>query len=97
MCQKVFAYCCSRLKTEMQNMEILQTLDQPNEELSSIWALMPSLSPKTEQSLPNLPKLLKDGNNKQKKGSQFAKFIAETQDMFVKPTKLSRDVIPSKL
>ncbi|CAH2034150.1 unnamed protein product [Thlaspi arvense] len=86
---------------DMQNMEILQTLDQPNEELSSIWALMPSLSPKpnpkTEQSLPNLPKLLKDGNNKQKKGSQFAKFIAETQDMFIKPTKLSRDVIPSKL
>uniref|UniRef100_A0A1J3DRU1 Glyoxysomal processing protease, glyoxysomal n=1 Tax=Noccaea caerulescens TaxID=107243 RepID=A0A1J3DRU1_NOCCA len=86
---------------DMQNMEILQTLDQPNEELSLIWALMPSLSPKpkpnTEQSLPNLPKLLNDGNNKQKKGSQFAKFIAETQDMFVKPTKLTRDVIPSKL
>lgn len=82
-------------------MEILQTLDQPNEELSLIWALMPSLSPKpkpnTEQSLPNLPKLLNDGNNKQNKGSQFAKFIAETQDMFVKPTKLTRDVIPSKL
>ncbi|ESQ34025.1 hypothetical protein EUTSA_v10007180mg [Eutrema salsugineum] len=86
---------------DMQNMEILQTLDQPNEKLSSIWALMPSLSPKpnpkTDHSLPNLPKLLKDGNNKQKKGSQFAKFIAETQNMFIKPTKLSRDVIPSKL
>ncbi|KAL1218747.1 Glyoxysomal processing protease, glyoxysomal [Cardamine amara subsp. amara] len=84
---------------DMQNMEVLQTLDQQNKELSSIWALMPSLSPKpkTEQSLTNLPKLLKDGNNKQKKGSQFAKFIAETQDMFIKPTKLSRDVIPSKL
>lgn len=83
----------------MQNMEVLQTLDQPNEELSSIWALMPSLTPKpkTEQSLNNLPKLLKDGNSKQKKGSHFAKFIAETQDMFIKPTKLSRDVIPSKL
>ncbi|KAL0795678.1 hypothetical protein Bca101_067055 [Brassica carinata] len=84
---------------DMQNMEILQTLDQPNEELSSIWALMPSLSPKpkpnTEHPLPKL--LLRDGNNKQKKGSQFAKFIAETQEMFVKPTKLSRDVIPSKL
>ncbi|CAL9216911.1 unnamed protein product [Arabidopsis halleri] len=38
-----------------------------------------------------------NGNNKQKKGSQFAKFIAETKDMFVNPTKLSRDVIPSKL
>ncbi|VVB10498.1 unnamed protein product [Arabis nemorensis] len=82
---------------DMQNIDILQILDQPNEELSSIWALMPSLSPKTEQSLPNLPKLFKDGNNKQKKGSQFAKFITETQDMFLKPTKLSRDVIPSKL
>ncbi|KFK44488.1 hypothetical protein AALP_AA1G263400 [Arabis alpina] len=86
---------------DMQHMEILQILDQPNEELSSIWALMPSLSPKpkpkTDHSLPNLPKLFKDGNNKQKKGSQFAKFITETQDMFLKPTKLSRDVIPSKL
>ncbi|CAA7015742.1 unnamed protein product [Microthlaspi erraticum] len=86
---------------DMQNVEILQTLDQPNEELSSIWALMPSLSPKpkpnTEQSLPNLPKIFKDGNEKQKKGSQFAKFISETQEMFVKPTKLNRSVIPSKL
>ncbi|XP_018440399.1 glyoxysomal processing protease, glyoxysomal isoform X2 [Raphanus sativus] len=83
---------------DMQNMEILQTLDQPNEELSSIWALMPSLSPKPKPNTEHsLPKLLKDGNNKQKKGSQFAKFIAETQEMFVKPTKLSRDVIPSKL
>ncbi|KAJ0257943.1 Glyoxysomal processing protease [Hirschfeldia incana] len=83
---------------DMQNMEILQTLDQRNEELSSIWALMPSLSPKPKPNTEHsLPKLLKDGNNKQKKGSQFAKFIAETQEMFVKPTKLSRDVIPSKL
>ncbi|XP_009113676.1 glyoxysomal processing protease, glyoxysomal isoform X1 [Brassica rapa] len=83
---------------DMQNMEILQTLDQPNEELSSIWALMPSLSPKPKPNTAHyLPKLLKDVNNKQKKGSQFAKFIAESQEMFVKPTKLSRDVIPSKL
>ncbi|CAH8262329.1 unnamed protein product [Arabidopsis lyrata] len=59
---------------------------------------MPSLlSPKTEQPLSNLPKLLKDGNNKQKKESQFAKFIADTKDKFVNPTKLSRDVISSKL
>ncbi|CAH8362618.1 unnamed protein product [Eruca vesicaria subsp. sativa] len=61
---------------------------------------MPSLSPKpkpnTKHSLLKLPKLLKDDNNKQKKGSQFAKFIAETQEMFVKP-KLSRDVIPSNV
>ncbi|CAN8304032.1 unnamed protein product [Cochlearia groenlandica] len=84
---------------DMDNMEILQTLDQPNEELSSIWALMPSLSPKlktkTEHSL---PKLLEDGNNnKQEKGSRFAKFIAESQDMFIKPIKPPRDMIPSKL
>jgi len=59
----------------MQNIKILQTLDQPSQELSSIWALTPSLSPKTLQSLSKLPKLLKHGNDKQKKGSQFAKFI----------------------
>ncbi|CAH8255058.1 unnamed protein product [Arabidopsis lyrata] len=31
----------------MQNIKIFQTLDQRSQELSSIWALMPSLSPKT--------------------------------------------------
>lgn len=52
-----------------------------------------------DQSLTNLSKLLKDGITTNKtKGSKFAKFMAETLYMFVKPTKIYRQhVIPSSL
>ncbi|XP_010549335.1 PREDICTED: glyoxysomal processing protease, glyoxysomal isoform X2 [Tarenaya hassleriana] len=90
---------------DMQGFTVLQVMDQPNKELSSIWALMPPLPPKPKPSFPGLPQSLIDGTNGEKKGSQFAKFIAETQNMFGKPApsqrgeqeKLSNDVIPSKL
>ncbi|KAJ8761108.1 hypothetical protein K2173_000787 [Erythroxylum novogranatense] len=57
---------------DMQDLSLLQRLDQPNEFLSSIWALTPPLTSK-----PHPLSVLED-NNKQVKGSKFAKFIAET-------------------
>lgn len=89
----------------MQDFSFLEILDQPNEHLSSVWALMPPLSPKAPP-LPNLPvSLLEDdnGNKKEAKGSRFAKFIAERQEVLRKPTQLGNTgkqpnvTVPSKL
>ena len=63
----------------MQDCTPLRDLDRPNEEISSIWALMPSLSPKPGPSLPGLPPSLLEDDKKEGKGSRFAKFIAENE------------------
>ncbi|OMO65200.1 hypothetical protein COLO4_31438 [Corchorus olitorius] len=87
---------------DMQDFSPLQNLDQPNEHLSSVWALMPPLSPKLgppnhQQSLPE------DNNNKEGKGSRFAKFIAERNELLKRPAKfgkverLPNEILPSKL
>ncbi|KAG7962339.1 hypothetical protein I3843_09G062200 [Carya illinoinensis] len=87
---------------DMQDRSLLQVLDQPNEHLSSVWALMPSLSPKPPP-LPNLPKTLGEDNDKEGKGSRFAKFMAEREGLLKKPfqlgkvERLSNVIIPSKL
>lgn len=89
----------------MQGMSLLLDLDKPNEHLSSVWALMPPLSPKPGPSLPNLPNLPQSllEDNKEGKGSRFAKFIAERNEVFKKPTQLGKvemlanEIIPSKL
>ncbi|XVF25773.1 hypothetical protein REPUB_Repub13aG0242400 [Reevesia pubescens] len=88
---------------DMQDFSPLQNLDQPNEHLSSVWALMPPLSPKPGPP-PNLPQsLLEDNNNKEGRGSRFAKFIAERNDLlkssaqFGKVERLPNDILPSKL
>ncbi|PQM38542.1 glyoxysomal processing protease glyoxysomal isoform X2 [Prunus yedoensis var. nudiflora] len=87
---------------DMQDISLLQVLDQPNKYISSVWALMPPLSPKPPP-LPHMPQPLRQENNKEGKGSRFAKFIAERQDAFTKPTqlgkagRLSNDAVPSKL
>lgn len=84
---------------DMQDLSLLQVLDQTNTHLSSVWALMPPLSPKPPP-LPNLP--LED-DNKDGKGSRFAKFIAERHKMLTKPVQLSKaakqfnEILPSKL
>ncbi|CAL9015522.1 unnamed protein product [Prunus brigantina] len=87
---------------DMQDISLLQVLDQPNKYISSVWALMPPLSPKPPP-LPHMPQSQRQENNKEGKGSRFAKFIAERQDAFTKPTqlgkagRLSNDAVPSKL
>jgi len=86
----------------MQDLSLLRILDQPNEHLSSVWALMPPLSPKPPP-LPNLPQSLLEDNNKEGKGSRFAKFMAERQELLKKSIqlrkmeRLSNEIIPSKL
>lgn len=85
--------------TDMRDPTVLQDLDQPNAEVSSIWALMPSLAPKPQPALPHsIPQV----NTKEGKGSRFAKFISDT-DIFKsstgesKPGKLPLRNMPSKL
>lgn len=89
----------------MEDFSLLEVLDQPNEHLSSVWALMPPLSPKPPP-LPSLPvSLLEDSNDKKKKtkGSRFAKFIAEREEVLKKPIQLGNTrkqanvIVPSKL
>ncbi|KAJ4835915.1 hypothetical protein Tsubulata_048493 [Turnera subulata] len=72
---------------DMRDISLLQNLDQPNEHLSSIWALMPQLSPKPHPSFPNLPQPLLEDNDKQGKGSRFAKFLAD-RDKVLRSTPL---------
>ncbi|PON61385.1 Peptidase S1C [Trema orientale] len=106
-----FSIPCSALlpifkfSEDMQDFSLLEILDQPNDHLSSVWALMPPLSPKSPP-LPSLPVSLLDENNdnkKEAKGSRFAKFIAERQGVLRKPTqpgnkgKQANVIVPSKL
>ncbi|XWS12621.1 hypothetical protein CRYUN_Cryun37aG0105800 [Craigia yunnanensis] len=88
---------------DMQDFSPLQNLDQPKEHLSSVWALMPPLSPKPGHP-PNLPQsLLEDNNSKEGKGSRFAKFIAERNELlkssaqFGKVKRLPNENLASKL
>lgn len=87
----------------MKDFSPLQNLDQPNELLLSLWALMPPLSPKPGPPL-NLPQpILEDNNNKERKGSRFAKFIAEKNELLKKSAQfgkvegLPNPILPSKL
>lgn len=80
----------------MQDLSLLNELDQPNRHVSSIWALIPPLSPKPG------PSSLED-NAEGGKGSRFAKFIAERSEVLKKASQLhkvdriSNDVVQSKL
>ncbi|KAK3015884.1 hypothetical protein RJ639_005711 [Escallonia herrerae] len=92
-----------KFSKDMQNFSLLEDLDQPNEHLSAIWALMPPLSPKPGPSLPLVPPVLLGDSNKDVKGSRFAKFISERQELMKRTIILDKEegvstkVIPSKL
>lgn len=93
----------SFLATDMRDISLLQNLDRPNEHLSSVWALMPPLSPKPSPPLPSLPESILQDYEKQAKGSRFAKFIAEREKLFRgtpqpgKAKSISNVIFPSKL
>ncbi|CAK9181839.1 unnamed protein product [Ilex paraguariensis] len=103
-----FSISCAALKPvfkfsrDMQCLSLLEDLDKPDEHLSSVWELVPPLASKPG---PSLPLLLPGGDDdKDMKGSRFAKFIAERHELFKKETHLSSKVeslstkfIPSKL
>ncbi|XP_038711913.1 glyoxysomal processing protease, glyoxysomal isoform X2 [Tripterygium wilfordii] len=87
---------------DMQDFSLLRDLDQPNEHLSSVWALMPQLSPRPKLPLPSTQQSLLE-NDAKVKGSRFAKFMAERQKLLERPTqlgkteRLSNEIFPSKL
>ncbi|XP_022925830.1 glyoxysomal processing protease, glyoxysomal isoform X1 [Cucurbita moschata] len=87
---------------DMKDLSVLKVLDEPDEQLSSIWALMSQRSPKPSP-LPDLPQLPGGDHETKGKGSRFAKFIAERREVFRKSTlhnkeeKLPSNVIRSKL
>lgn len=86
----------------MKDLTILEELDMPNEHLSSVWALMPPLYPKPEP-LPDIPKFPAEDNSKGTKGSRFAKFIADRNELLKTTAQhgmtgsFTNDLIPSKL
>lgn len=96
------SYGSSLSYTDMQDLTLLKELDQPNEHLASVWALMPPLSPKPGPTLPNLPQSQFEAN-KDGKGTRFARFIAESQEVLKgssridKVEKISGEIIRSKL
>ncbi|GFP97136.1 glyoxysomal processing protease glyoxysomal [Phtheirospermum japonicum] len=92
-----------KFSKDMQDLKILEELDKPNEHLSSVWALMPPLYPKPEPG-PDMPKFpVEDNNNKGMKGSRFAKFIADRNELLKTKAQdgmgrsFGNDLIPSKL
>lgn len=68
----------------MQDVTILEELDKPDEHLSSVWALMPPLHPKSEALLPEVPQFPGEDKSKDTKGSRFAKFMAERSELLKK-------------
>ncbi|CAH1440166.1 unnamed protein product [Lactuca virosa] len=85
---------------DMKDISILKDLDRPNEQLSSVWALMP---PATPEPGPALPDQLPGLPGEEKKGSKFAKFIANRQEFLKEASPLdnkdgdSSKYLPSKL
>ncbi|XP_052202862.1 glyoxysomal processing protease, glyoxysomal isoform X2 [Diospyros lotus] len=78
-----------KFSKDMSDSSLLEDLDKPSEHLSSIWALMPPLSPKGP-SLPYLPLPVPADINKDGKGSQFAKFISEKQEVLKRSIQLGK-------
>lgn len=82
----------------MQNLTVLEEFDKPNEHLSSIWALMPPVNHKPEP-IPEVLKFPAEDNGKGTKGSRFAKFIADRNELLKTTAQhgIPTDLIPSKL
>ncbi|WCJ27070.1 protease-related [Euphorbia peplus] len=88
---------------EMKNIALLEDLDQPNQQISSVWALIPPLSPKPIPRLPKLLDSLLGDDEKREKGSKFSTFMAERNKLLRTSTRsnkvenMSNEIIPSKL
>ncbi|KAK4399137.1 Glyoxysomal processing protease, glyoxysomal [Sesamum angolense] len=91
-----------KFSKDMKDLLLLEELDKPNEHLSSVWALMPPLYPKPEPS-PDTPQFPAEDNNNGTKGSRFAKFIADRNELLKKTVQhgmagtFTNELIPSKL
>lgn len=87
----------------MEDVSLLQDLDKPNKQLSSVWDLMPQLSPEQDPTLPGgLPRTLLEDGKKEGRGSRFAKFLIEN-DLLRRSREMSEEgklrggTLPSKL
>ncbi|KAL9257212.1 Glyoxysomal processing protease, glyoxysomal-like protein [Drosera capensis] len=69
-----------KFSEDMEKLSILEELDRPYENLSSVWALMPPLSPPPKHGWHNV--VMKEDDEKQEKGSLFTKFIADRPELF---------------
>ncbi|KAF9589687.1 hypothetical protein IFM89_027215 [Coptis chinensis] len=92
-----------KFSEDMQDISVLQDLDRPDEHLSTVWALTPPESPRKVPPFLRQPESLQE-NNTEKKGSRFAKFIAERNgEVFLgsnhhmKEGNTSKGLISSKL
>ncbi|KAI9074078.1 hypothetical protein K1719_043970 [Acacia pycnantha] len=85
---------------DMKDLSLLRVLDEPDEYILSVWALMRPSSPKLPP-MSKLPQSLLDENSKENKGSRFAKFIAERKGIFDRSSQHVKrgvnQIIPSKL
>ncbi|XP_054777019.1 glyoxysomal processing protease, glyoxysomal isoform X2 [Prosopis cineraria] len=85
---------------DMKDLSLLRVLDEPDEYISSVWALMRPSSLKLPPMF-QLPQSLLDDNSKENKGSRFAKFLAERKGLFDRPSQQVQHgvnkVTPSKL
>ncbi|CAN1259663.1 Glyoxysomal processing protease, glyoxysomal [Linum perenne] len=79
---------------DMRDTTILKQLDQPNEDLTSVWSLvpLPSTKPNPKPTLPLPESLQKPG-----KGSKFAKFISERDTMWRKPSSTAAGTVGSSI
>ncbi|GFZ06197.1 protease-like protein [Actinidia rufa] len=73
---------------DMKDLSLLEGLDKPNEHLSSVWALVPPLSPKPGPPLPCLPQPQPGDTNTDGKAS--AKFMAERHGILRKSNQLDK-------
>ncbi|KAL8108054.1 glyoxysomal processing protease, glyoxysomal isoform X2 [Apium graveolens] len=73
-----------KFSKDMKDISLLEDLDKPNEYISSVWALVPPLTPKPGPNLPDPPEFQSGDIAKDVKGSRFAKFMAERQEMLKK-------------
>ncbi|KAL8130425.1 hypothetical protein V2J09_019580 [Rumex salicifolius] len=71
-----------KFATDMKNVSLLDELDKPNKGISSVWSMMPPLPDEQGPSIPGVQDLLK--KDRQGKGSRFAKFIAEREELIKK-------------
>ncbi|CAL1372807.1 unnamed protein product [Linum trigynum] len=66
---------------DMEDITLLKQLEQSNEDLSSVWSLVPRPGPSLPLPLDTIQESLK----KSKKGSQFAKFLVESDKVSRSP------------
>lgn len=77
------------LCTDEHDWSMLKVLDEPNDLLSSVWALAPPPS-QSKQSI-------SEKNDQEGKGSRFSKFLAKKHSGLEDLTHVIKEKLPSKM